>query len=49
MNREKERLAEDKAFPHDEAARDFGFAPRAFEDGIAEEARLLGLAPGVPT
>jgi nucleoside-diphosphate-sugar epimerase len=42
------RLAEDKAFPHDDAARDFGFAPRAFEDGIAEEARLLGLAPGSP-
>jgi nucleoside-diphosphate-sugar epimerase len=39
------RLAEDKAFPHDDAARDLGFAPRSFEVGIAEEARLLGLAP----
>jgi nucleoside-diphosphate-sugar epimerase len=37
------RLAEDKAFAHADAARDFGFAPRAFEQGIAEEARLLGI------
>jgi nucleoside-diphosphate-sugar epimerase len=40
------RLAEDKAFDHAAAARDFGFAPRTFAAGIAEEARLLGLAPG---
>jgi nucleoside-diphosphate-sugar epimerase len=40
------RLAEDKAFAHADAARDFGFAPRRFEDGIAEEARALGMAPG---
>ena len=39
------RLAEDKAFAHDAAARDLGFAPREFSDGIAEEARALGLAP----
>jgi len=38
------RLAEDKAFSHEDALRDFGFAPRAFEDGISDEARLLGLA-----
>jgi nucleoside-diphosphate-sugar epimerase len=38
------RLAEDKAFAHDAASRDFGFAPRAFDDGIAAEARALGLA-----
>jgi len=38
------RLAEDKAFGHDAASRDFGFAPRAFEDGVADEARALGLA-----
>jgi hypothetical protein len=37
------RLAEDKAFAHDDAARDFGFAPRAFEAGIAQEAHELGL------
>jgi nucleoside-diphosphate-sugar epimerase len=40
------RVAESKAFSHDHAAKDLGFAPRPFEDGIAEEARLLGLAPG---
>lgn len=38
------RLAEDKAFSHAAAARDLGFRPRTFEDGIREEARLLGLA-----
>lgn len=31
------RLSEDKAFSHEEAARDFGFAPRTFADGIAQE------------
>jgi nucleoside-diphosphate-sugar epimerase len=31
------RLEEDKAFPYDDAARDFGFAPRSFGEGIAEE------------
>lgn len=41
------RLAEDKAFPHDPAARDFGYAPRGFEVGVADEARLLAAA-GVP-
>lgn len=38
------RLAEDKAFPHADAARDFAFAPRTFEDGVASEARALGFA-----
>jgi uncharacterized protein YbjT (DUF2867 family) len=37
------RLAEDKAFPIDDAIRDLGYAPRPFADGIAAEARLLGL------
>lgn len=37
------RLAEDKAFPHDAAVRDFGFAPRGVEDGLRDEARDLGL------
>ncbi|MGH7437996.1 MAG: SDR family oxidoreductase [Polyangiaceae bacterium] len=37
------RLAEDKAFAHDAAGRDFGFHPRAFVEGIKEEARQLGL------
>jgi len=38
------RLAEDKAFAIDDAVRDLGYAPRPFADGIAEEARLLGLS-----
>lgn len=38
------RLAEDKAFDYSDAARDFGFAPRPFAQGVAQEARLLGLA-----
>jgi nucleoside-diphosphate-sugar epimerase len=40
------RLAEDKAFAHDDASRDLRFAPRTFDRGIAEEACVLGLAPG---
>jgi len=38
------RLAEDKAFSIDEAARDLGYAPRPFADGIRAEARAMGLA-----
>jgi uncharacterized protein YbjT (DUF2867 family) len=38
------RLAEDKAFAIDDTIRDLGYAPRPFADGIAAEARLLGLA-----
>jgi len=37
------RLAEDKAFGIDDAIRDLGYAPRSFADGIADEARTLGL------
>jgi uncharacterized protein YbjT (DUF2867 family) len=40
-----QRLAEDKAFPIDAAARDLGYAPRSFAEGIREEAAALGLAP----
>jgi nucleoside-diphosphate-sugar epimerase len=37
------RLNEDKAFPHDEAVRDFGFVTRTFAQGIAAEiAELRG-------
>jgi hypothetical protein len=43
-----QRLAEDKAFAIDDAARDLGYAPRPFTDGILDEARALGLAPGPP-
>jgi nucleoside-diphosphate-sugar epimerase len=42
------RLAEDKAFSYAEAARDFGFAPRSFADGVRREAAALGLAPRRP-
>jgi uncharacterized protein YbjT (DUF2867 family) len=39
------RLAEDKVFAIDMAARDLGYAPRPFADGIIAEARALGLVP----
>jgi nucleoside-diphosphate-sugar epimerase len=35
------RLREDKAFSYDEAARDLGFAPRPFEEGIVLEIAAL--------
>lgn len=38
------RLAEDKTFAIDDAIRDLGYAPRAFANGITDEARMLGLA-----
>jgi uncharacterized protein YbjT (DUF2867 family) len=38
------RLAEDKAFAIDGAVEDLGYAPRPFADGIAAEARAMGLA-----
>lgn len=38
--REKvQRLCEDRAFPHDEATKDFGFAPRPLETGIVDEVK----------
>ena len=43
-----QRLAEDKAFSIDDAARDLGYAPRPFTDGILGEARALGLATELP-
>ncbi len=39
-----QRLAEDKAFSIQDAARDLGYAPRPFADGILAEACTLGLA-----
>lgn len=36
-----ERLTEDKCYPHEEARRDLGFAPRSFADGIREEIALM--------
>jgi uncharacterized protein YbjT (DUF2867 family) len=38
------RLAEDKAFAIDSAARDLGFCPRPFSVGIRAEAQAMGLA-----
>jgi uncharacterized protein YbjT (DUF2867 family) len=40
------RVAENKAFDHSDASRDFGFRPRSFGEGVVQEARLLGIAPG---
>jgi nucleoside-diphosphate-sugar epimerase len=39
------RLAEDKAFAITDAARDFGFAPRTFDEGVRLEARAMGFSP----
>jgi uncharacterized protein YbjT (DUF2867 family) len=39
-----QRLAEDKVFSIEDAARDLGYAPRPFADGIVAEACALGLA-----
>jgi uncharacterized protein YbjT (DUF2867 family) len=44
-----QRLAEDKAFSIEDAARDLGYAPRSFAEGIAAEARSLGLAQELST
>jgi nucleoside-diphosphate-sugar epimerase len=43
------RLAEDKAFAIDDAARDLDYAPRSFSTGIQAEAASLGLAPKAVT
>jgi uncharacterized protein YbjT (DUF2867 family) len=37
------RLNEDKRFDYDEAARDFGYSPRTFAEGMALELRDLGI------
>jgi nucleoside-diphosphate-sugar epimerase len=37
------RLAEDKAFEYADAARDFGFSPRSFEEGVRLEVQSLAL------
>jgi uncharacterized protein YbjT (DUF2867 family) len=36
------RIGEDKAFDHQAATKDFGFAPRTFRDGVQAEAAMLG-------
>jgi nucleoside-diphosphate-sugar epimerase len=40
------RLAEDKAFAWDEAARDFGYAPVEFAEGVVGEIEEMGLLKG---
>jgi uncharacterized protein YbjT (DUF2867 family) len=35
------RLVEDKAFPHDEARRDWGYAPRSWREGLAAEVEAI--------
>ena len=37
------RLNENKAFDFDEAAQDFGYRPRSFEEGIHLELKEMGL------
>ncbi len=44
-----QRLAEDKEFSIEDAARDLGYAPRSFAEGIIAEARALGLTQELPT
>jgi uncharacterized protein YbjT (DUF2867 family) len=41
------RIVENKAFPHDAAVKDFGFAPRSFTDGVRQQALLMGIAGGM--
>jgi uncharacterized protein YbjT (DUF2867 family) len=43
-----QRLAEDKAFPIESAARDLDYVPRPFAEGIRAEAAALGLTPACP-
>jgi uncharacterized protein YbjT (DUF2867 family) len=43
-----QRLAEDKAFPIEAAARDLDYTPRSFAEGIRAEAAALGLTPTFP-
>ena len=39
------RLEEDKCFDHADAARDLGYRPRTFEDGIRQEIASLSGRP----
>lgn len=36
---EVQRLCESRAYPHDEAVRDFGYDPMPFEGGLRQEVR----------
>lgn len=39
MREKVQRLCEDRAYPHDEAVKDFGYAPMPFEEGLRQEVR----------
>ena len=42
------RLAEDKAFPYEDARRDWGYAPRGWREGLAAEVAALRATPARP-
>lgn len=39
MREKVQRLCEDRTYPHEEAVRDFGYAPMPFEEGLRREVR----------
>lgn len=39
MREKVQRLCESRAYPHEEAVRDFGYAPMPFEEGLRQEVR----------
>lgn len=39
MREKVQRLCEDRVYPHDEAVKDFGYAPMPFEEGLRQEVR----------
>ena len=39
MREKVQRLCESRAYPHEEAVRDFGYAPMSFEEGLRQEVR----------
>ncbi len=41
-----ERLREDKAFAYDDAARDLGYSPKTFEEGLRLQLEAMGLMAG---
>jgi nucleoside-diphosphate-sugar epimerase len=42
-----ERLREDKTFSYDEAARDLGYSPMTFEEGLRLQLEAMGLMTGI--
>ena len=39
MREKVQRLCESRAYPHDDAVKDFGYAPMSFEEGLRQEVR----------